>query len=454
MSAASRRDRARRGTRSGAILSATSTGGPIPGSPDRRDAAARASDALRHRTHETMRWVGSIQLVDFLLFALMFVGTVPVLGDHASEIFLAAATVLALFRRPRFDLGPLALIVPAFVVMLGYIGMISLFAEADPLAVADWRLRLIRMIAVTVMIFVVATGRVDLRSAILGVAAMCLLNIPLFYAGLASDTYGGYLTGFFGDKNFAGLVYAITGILATSLVRTVPHKALVWLTFAGPLWLTGSRTSLAGFALAAVWMAVGSRLNLAGKTALGLVMVWVVQVTSEDYSRVGVFSDRLGSDLLRSRIDAASQIKVEEAGFFGRGLGNAFVRIQDHSWFFHNSYWSALVEGGWPWTVFLVAVTVLVLIRPFRGKAGPRLATAGGLGVVLLVTASRLGEVFYTVPWGLAIAFGLQAIMRARIPGEDPETLPSHGVQVIGGHSGRRAASISGTDPGRTGVRR
>lgn len=447
MSAPTRRERSI-GAGPGSI-----TGGPLPGSADRQDAAARASDALRHRTHETMHWIGSIQLVDFLLFALMFVGTVPVLGDHASEIFLAMTTVLALFRRPRFELANLSLIIPMFVVALSYIGMISLFAEVDPSAVADWRLRLIRMIAVTVMVFVVATGRVDLRSAILGVVTMCLLNIPLFYAGLVSNTYGGYLTGIFGDKNFSGLVYATTGILAMSLVRTVPHKALVWLAFAGPLWLTGSRTSLAGYALAAVWMLVGARLNLGGKVALGAVMLWLVRVTAEDYSRVGVFSDRLGSDLLRSRIDAASQIKVEATGFFGRGLGNAFVRIQDHSWFFHNSYWSALVEGGWPWTVFLVVVTVLVLIRPFRGRTGPRLATAGGLGIVLLVTASRLGEVFYTVPWGLAIAFGLQAIMRARIPGEDLETLPA-GVQVIGGHSGRGAADISGPDAGRTGVRR
>ena len=427
---------------------------PSAGAPGRRDAAARASDALRHRTHEAMDWIGSVQLVDFLLFAAMFVGAVPVLGDHASEIFLAAVTLLALFRRPRFELGGIGLAVPLFAVMLLYVGMVSLFQTPDPLAVADWRLRLVRIIAVTVMILVVATGRIDLRSGILGVAFMAVLNIPLFYAGISSDTYGGYLTGIFGDKNFSGLVYATVGILATALVARFRHKALVYAAFAVPLWLTGSRTSLAGYALAAVWFLLGARLNLAGKAVLGTAMAWVVLITGEDYSRVGVFSDRLGSDLLRARIDAASQIKVEETGFLGRGLGNAFVTIQDRQWFFHNSYWSALVEGGWPWTVFLVAATVLILIRPFRGKDQAPLATAGALGIVLLVTASRLGEVFYTVPWGIAIAFGLQAIMRGRMPGEDPEVLPAAGIHVVSGHTGRGAADLTGPDRGRTGVHR
>ena len=27
------------------------------------------------------------------------------------------------------------------------------------------------------------------------------------------------------------------------------------------------------------------------------------------------------------------------------------------TWFFHNSYWSALVEGGWPWMILVVAIT-------------------------------------------------------------------------------------------------
>ncbi|EYT48753.1 hypothetical protein [Brachybacterium muris] len=348
----------------------------------------------------------------------MFVGPLPLLGRRTSEIFVAAAVVVALLRRPRFALGGSALLVPLFAVMLLYLGTISLFAVPEDGA-ADWRLRLLRIAAVTVLIFVTASGRLDLRSGVIGIAAVCVINIPLFYAGLVSDTYGGYLTGVFGDKNYAGLTYAMVAVLATAVVERRWTKVAVFLAFAGPLWLTGSRTSSAAYLLAGLWMLLAPYLGLAARIVLGVLSYIAVEVTAEDYSRVGVFSDRLGSDLLRARIDAASRIKVEETDFFGRGLGTAFVRIEDRSWFFHNSYWSALVEGGWPWAVFLVAVTVAVLLLPHRDPRLAPLRVSAGLGIVALVTATRLGEVFYTLPWALAIAFGIQALARAHHdPGE------------------------------------
>ncbi|OAX67770.1 hypothetical protein A5N15_00855 [Rothia kristinae] len=102
------------------------------------------------------------------------------------------------------------------------------------------------------------------------------------------------------------------------------------------------------------------------------MIYWGVNLLNEDFSQVGVFSDRVGSDALRDRIDDASWAKVQTTGFFGRGLGEAVVHLLDSSggteekaWFFHNSYWSAFVEGGWPWLISIVAVTVLVGVRPF-----------------------------------------------------------------------------------------
>lgn len=404
------------------------------------DLADRAGGAVRRESREMLAWLRNLQLADLLVVALMCVGPLPGLGSHTSEIFLALLAVLALFRRPRYDLGSLGLLVPVFVVLLTYIGLISMFMPSVEGA-ADWRLRLVRITAVTFMIFALASGRIDLRSGIVGAVLVSAVNVPLFYSGALPDNYGGYLTGVFGDKNFAGLMYASIGVLATSLVRRLPMKILIYLAFAAPLWFTGSRTSLAGYALAAVWMLVGARLPDLGKIALGALSVWALILTSEDYSRVGVFSDRLGSDKLRARIDAASWDKVQETGFFGRGLGNAFVHIQDRDWFFHNSYWSAYVEGGWPWTVFVVGVTAVVLLPVLRRADLPPLCTSAGLGLVMLVTASRLGEVFYTLPWGIAIGFGIQSILRARIPGEDPDTLLPERAGVIGGHSGRGASS-------------
>lgn len=396
------------------------------------DAAARATGALRREGGALGRWVGSLRVPELLLFAGMFAGPLPGLGDHANEICMALLVVLSLFRRPLHSLGSLAWLIPVFAGLLTLIGLISLFQPIDPGA-SDWRLRLVRMSFVTALLLVTATGRVDLRSGIAAMAGISLLNVPLFYAGIASDTYGGYLTGLFGDKNFAGLMYATVGVLSTAMVRRLPLKILVYLLFAVPLWLTGSRTSLAAYALAAVWMLIGARLHPVGKIALGALSVWLVEITAEDYSRVGVFSDRIGSDLLRSRIDAATAIKVEETGFLGRGLGNAFVHIQGRDWFFHNSYSTALVEGGWPWTVFVVGVTAVILLQPFRSPRLPVLSTSAGLGVVMLVTASRLGEVFYTLPWGIAMAFGIQAYLVAR-----------DGPAELEGSRGRGRAPIPG----------
>lgn len=395
------------------MISATSEDRAVRG-------ALHGAAVVRREAGEAARWVGSLKLPEFVLFGLMFVNAIPVPGGHASELFLGLLVVLALFRRPRRELGSLSLLVPLFVIALTSLGLISMFAPFEDGA-SDWRMRLLRIAAVTALVFVAASGRLDLRSGIAGVVAVCLVNVPLFYAGLVSDDYGGYLTGVFGDKNFAGVVYATFGILAMTLVRRAPYRVALYLVFAGPLWLTGSRTAVAAYALAGIWVLLGPRLHVLGKAVLGALTVWAVEITSEDYSRIGVFSDRLGSDRLRARIDEASRLKVEESGFFGRGLGNAFVTINDRPWFFHNSYWSALVEGGWPWAVFVVGVTVLVLLRPLHRSVSFAQSAALGAGIVLLVTASRLGEVFYTLPWGIALAFGLSAIIRGRPrPEEEP----------------------------------
>ncbi|PAK58310.1 hypothetical protein B9K02_12520, partial [Lentilactobacillus kefiri] len=82
----------------------------------------------------------------------------------------------------------------------------------------------------------------------------------------------------------------------------------------------------------------------------------VLGILTEDYSQSSRFGDRAGSDWFRAQIDAASQVKVENTGIFGRGLGEAYVYLHHDNkvWLFHNSYWSALVEGGWPWMLLVV----------------------------------------------------------------------------------------------------
>ena len=354
-----------------------------------------------------------VKLLDYLLGALL-VGIallpLPEVGFPLDNLVVAALVGLGLLRHPQHRLGRYELLVPLCIAALFFLGVHSMFAVASPGA-ADWQTRLLRFAAIAMLVLVTGTGRIDARSVVFGIATTLLLNVPLFYAGLVPAPYGGYLTGLVGDKNVAGLAYAVIGLLVMLYVRSTPWRVTWGLVFGACLWLTGSRTSITAFGAAILWALLAPRLPVLGRWVLGLVIAVVVNLLSEDYSQVGVFSDREGSDLLRARIDAASEVKVREVGFWGKGLGEAFVELQGRSWFFHNSYWSALVEGGWPWLVVVVGVTVLIIVRPFTRQASVRQYFIQGVGVALLICAWRLGEVFMTPYWALALGIALQQLI-------------------------------------------
>lgn len=356
-----------------------------------------------------------LRLLDVVLGALMIglsVVHLP-LPFPTENLAIIALVLLGLLRSSRATLGPFEFLVPGFAVALFYLGAISIFAVPSEGA-ADWPTRLLRFLLILLFMYMIAVDRVSGRSVVAGMAATLVVNVPLFYAGLVPTPYGSALTGLLGDKNVAGLAYALIGVLMMLLVRSWWWRVPVLGLFAGMLWLTGSRTALAGFAAAVVWLLLAPRLPVIARWLLALVLAFGVDILSEDYSQVGVFSGREGSDVLRARIDAASEIKVGEAGFWGKGLGEAFVEMEGRYWFFHNSYWSALVEGGWPWAVFLVGVTVLVLMRPFRHDVPREQYIAQAAGVVVLVCAWRLGEVFMTPYWGLAMGVALALMLKER----------------------------------------
>lgn len=360
--------------------------------------------------------LGSIRLPEFILFFLLEgIGffRLPSIGIPQRHLVLAAIIALALTRSPRYDLGRYGKWVLISAAGLVYLGFLSYLSPIDPLA-ADWRERLVRMCAVTVFVFVIGSGRLDLRSGVIGYFSALVLNVPAFYMGLVPAPYGEYLTGIIGDKNVAGLVYATTGvlILLVTTSRWVQAATVLFTSYA--LWETGSRTSLAAFAAALAWIFVAPKLPLAGRWLWAVLNIYVISLVAEDYSQIGVFSGREGSDRLRARIDAASELKVEDAGLFGKGLGEAFVYIADdgRTWLFHNSFWTALVEGGWPWTVIVVSMTVFILMLPFTANPPREQYLAQALGVVMLLCAWRLGEVFCTTTWGIAMGAGILTLVR------------------------------------------
>ena len=379
--------------------------------------ATALGSRLRAETTGVLSAVGKLRIPEFVLFfGLIFEGSMFGLPIPFNQVVMVGIILLAITRRPQVELGRLQLLVPLLVVGLFYIGMISMFADPSEFAF-DWKRRLIRLALTAVLLMVLASGRIDFRSGLAGLGAGMLFNAFAFYGGFAPDNYGGYLSGFFEDKNVAGMAYAVFGVLMLAVVERRWARVLLVLLIGVLVWETGSRTSIAALAAGVGWIVLAPKLSVLGRWLLGIVIVIGVSQVAEDYSQIGVFSDREGSDLLRSRIDAASEVKVHDAGFFGSGLGEAYVVFDDDPgkvWLFHNSYWTALVEGGWPWLLIVLGVTVVFALRPFTRELSRQEIVAQAATVTTLICAWRLGEVLFTLQWALVIAIALYAHARAR----------------------------------------
>lgn len=310
--------------------------------------------------------------------------------------------LLALFKKPKRQLSKFGVLnILAVALVLFLIGS-TLINDGM------WFRRSFRIAVLIGLIGVFASGRLNLRAALQGATAVLAINIPLFYLGLVSDTYGGVLTGLLGDKNVAGLYYAVIPVLlaATYQERRIRIPLVVFAVFGTVL--TDSRTSMAGLGCAIVWLLVARRLGLFFRFVLLGVLVGIVQYLEENFAQALVFADRVGSDRLRAEIDALSWAKVTVAPWYGHGLNEAKVLIEDREWWFHNSYYALWAEGGWIFLVVVVLAYVLLGLRPFstmdrtRSRIGVEAAA-----ITLLVCATRLGEVFITLPGVLVLAAGL-----------------------------------------------
>ena len=388
--------------------------------PAEKPEVSRFSETVSRGSEYVRRQSGQIRMPEFIMaFLLLFGDAVPGVGLPFSQIVILVLAAYGLTRKPTFDVSHFSGLRAVMFIAMGYLAIVSINGVHSEDA-SDWTRRLLRLVAATVLIWVIAAGRLHIRSIVFGYSTAILFNAVAYFAGFAPVTgYYGYLTGWLGDKNFSGLVYCLFGLLLLSFARNKIEVILTVVVFSALLWATGSRTSMAAYAAGLIWVLVAHRMKSAGRIALGVVLYWLIDILTSDYAQSGAFADRTGTDALRSLIDQASEIKVQAAGFFGQGLGEAYVYLAhtgSKTWFFHNSYWSALVEGGWPWMILVVAITLLIIVNVFSGKKTlpAKFYVVQGAGIAIMICASRLGEVFYTWPWAVVCGLALRVLLLER----------------------------------------
>ena len=353
-----------------------------------------------------------LQFTD-VFFGVLILAVFPVPGAPASLNVGQVATFLLILaasnRRPARSIPWLPIVLLALVTYLCLLSAFTIDTSAF-----GWEKRAIRLVGVLILLIFIVSGRIHARSLLVGIALGLIGNAVLFYARIAPANYGPVaLTGYYLDKNQAGLMYAAMGILILALTRTIGQRVAVILAFGALTYLTGSRTAMAGFAGGVLWFALRPYLSVFGRIVIGVFVYLSVEFIERNFAQVGEFSTRAGSDWFRGQIDAQSQIKLESTPWSGTGLGDAWVWVSGERFLFHNSYWSLLVEGGW---IYLVTVLVLYLgfgLGIFRqGRAASLFDRAAEASLIpVLICATRLGEVFGATAATIALAFSLIAYL-------------------------------------------
>lgn len=375
----------------------------------------RTEPVSRHTPEDVLAtragWPGETRMLEFVLGGFLVLsgglGGFSV-GFPLRYIAMALLIFVAIQRRPQWSLRPLNPYVWLMVFLMCWFAFVSA-TGMQTAGAGDWVRRLTRISLLLWFVAVAASGRIHLPSIIKGYALGLVLNAVAFHLYLTPRSYGDYLTGYVGDKNAAALQYVVGGLLLLTVLPKKWQRVLAFLVFAVLVFQTGSRTTMAGMAAAMVWYFLLSQRHVVIRLAGGAGLVWVLPYAEENLARIGIFADREGTDWFREQIADAVQRKLAVTPPQGLGLGEAYVAIPQGNFYFHNSYDTLIVEGGFVAVTVVLAVTVIVGMRPFRStQVAPRERMIEASIIAVLVCAWQLGEVFLTMGWALAVAAGVQ----------------------------------------------
>lgn len=368
--------------------------------------------AFQNRAKEELKSVaegtGKIVIIDFILGILMVFVTIPVFGMPFAALVILLAVVYKSTKKAKYELAQSNVYIGVFI--LGALFIMISSVMGNDIDFINALQRIVRMISVVFLALFIAERRIDLKSLILGLSSMMLVNAVLFFAGVAPANYGQYLTGWLSDKNVAGLYHAIVPIIMFALYTKTWQRLLIIGIGFPLLFATGSRTSLGAFGIALLWYFFAQKLNLFFKLFLAGFVGWFFEWLQNNFADSAVFGDRTGTDWFREQIDKASWAKVQETPWYGQGLGQAYASVPGHNnQYFHNSFWTLFVEGGWPWTILVLAITLAVAL--FWKQPRPQRLVVGEAAIIVIAICSwRLGEVFLTAPWGLAMGVALSLL--------------------------------------------
>ncbi|MFW0121754.1 zinc ABC transporter permease [Rothia sp. CCM 9419] len=377
----------------------------------------RMNGALTAEAKHLKESVGRIVLIDFIFGMFMFVLGTTFFGLPLGTIVSVLLVAHASTRKSHYDDSRLNLFIVIAVLALAYASISSVTFGIS--TVDETVRRAFRISVVILLALFIGDKRIDARSLIFGIATGMMFNAAAYYAGIAPDAYTGFLTGWLGDKNVSGLWYAFIGLLFFTYLDDKKKKLLAFIFFSVLLWETGSRTSLAGYMFALLWLTFGKRIGLFAKFVLAIFIVWAVDYLTENYAQAGVFANRDGSDLLRARIDAATLEKVAQTPWHGQGLGQAYIFLpggDDRRWLFHNSFYTLFVEGGWIWMFAVLLITLLAIFfwKQQYQKGKERIIVAEAAIVLLAICSWRLGEVILTIPWAITVGLGLSYLLKPK----------------------------------------
>lgn len=350
----------------------------------------------------------TIRPFDALLFAVFVFDRVALAGILPFGVLWSGFIILVgITRRPVYKIRYHGILLIIFIMILMWLGVTSAYNGVD------FSQRLLRITLLFALLSLLMEGRFHWFSAIAGLGgALLLFNLPMYYLGLTSDNYPPFLTGFIGDKNVSGLWYAVVTILGLWVFRSRGTR-VTWLVAMGTaVFLTGSRTSISGVAVALTWFFFRNKISWFFRVLLGSGLLAGLLYAEEELARIGVFADREGTDSFRERIQVFTEAKLALTPWYGQGLTTSFVTLdRGETFLFHDSFAALRVEGGLP--LLMAMITLFLLIGAglldTKNHVPLRVRIGEAACLVVLVCAWKMGEVFFTTISFTALSFAFWA---------------------------------------------